>query len=154
MPAGRQWSPDLATGIDLIDSQHRHIFDLLAEVDAAILAADGGDIMDMVIHLLDYTARHNDLEERLMDQAGYPSLHEHKQSHREFLGTVENCMQQIAAGENPYRLARQISKDVRQWLAAHILYEDLAYVPWLSPQHERSRGVVGRLVGRLFGRHG
>ena len=68
------WSPEFETGIDIIDSQHRQLFDYLEQVEEAIQAEDPSRVEEVARGLVHYAISHNTFEESLMAKAGYPML--------------------------------------------------------------------------------
>lgn len=74
------WSEDYATGIDIIDEQHKKLFELFAQVDSMTHTGSEDDIRYIVKQLLDYAISHNSFEEGLMEEAGYPMASSHKKN--------------------------------------------------------------------------
>lgn len=143
------WSDDYATGIPVIDEQHKRIFDYLVEIDAAIDSHSEDLVEDVVIGLLDYAITHNSFEESLMEQAGYPLVEAHKSAHDAFRRRTEDYVRRISSHENRFRLAREIRNDIGLWLTGHIKREDQHYVPYVKQNTDQ--GFVGRMLHRFFG---
>ncbi|WP_455233220.1 hemerythrin domain-containing protein [Geopseudomonas aromaticivorans] len=79
-----RWSDDFATGIDIVDEQHKRIFDYLIEIDTAITTRSADKVEEVAKALIDYAVSHNTFEESLMEKAGYPMLDAHHKVHEVF----------------------------------------------------------------------
>ncbi len=143
------WSPDFATGIDIIDEQHKRIFDYLAEIDHAITTHSVEEVEHVIQELIDYAISHNTFEEGLMEQAGYPMLEAHRRTHEAFKTRALGYAERLAGGQDPFRLAREVRTDIGLWLMNHIKREDKHYVPMVKKSLDGS--FVSRMLRRLFG---
>jgi hemerythrin-like metal-binding domain len=143
------WSAEFATGIDIIDEQHKRIFEYLTEIDHAIKAKSTSEVEYVVKALLDYAVSHNTFEESLMDKAGYPMLEAHHQVHEAFKNRAHDYVQRLAAGEDHFRLAREVRTDIGLWLTNHIKRDDKHYVPYVKKSLDG--GFVARMLGKFFG---
>jgi len=142
------WSPDFATGIDIIDEQHKRIFDYLAEIDHAITTQSVEEVEHVVHELIDYAISHNTFEESLMEQAGYPMLEAHRRTHEAFKARAHGYAERLAGGQDPFRLAREVRTDIGLWLMNHIKREDKHYVPMVRKSLDG--GFVSRMLKRFF----
>lgn len=132
------WSEDFSVGNDLIDSQHRDLFALVALI--ADLAArpeptpeDETVVARTLLTLRNYVRVHFSDEERLMAEAGYPDLIEHIEEHRtfaEWLGILEDArrMPDYSFSET----IRHMSRYLTDWLVDHVLDSDKRYAPYLK----------------------
>lgn len=130
------WSAGLATGIHLLDAQHRGIFRWFAELDSA--AAEQRTLLAVYTltrlnrHMLDHFAA----EEAVMRAASFPSLAQHVAEHRAFRGRLSKLQIESAR--------RDINADtvalLRTWLIDHIHGHDMAYVPYLGWLNEHPQG--------------
>ena len=143
------WSSEYATGIDIIDEQHKRIFEYLAEIDHAIKAQSTSEVEYVVKALLDYSISHNTFEESLMEKAGYPMLDAHHQVHEAFKARSNAYVQRLNDGEDHFRLAREVRTDIGLWLTNHIKRDDKHYVPFVKKSLDG--GFVSRMLGKFFG---
>jgi hemerythrin len=134
------WSPEFETGIDIVDEQHKRIFEYLTEIDHAIKAQSTAEVEYVIKALLDYAISHNTFEESLMEKAGYPMLDAHHQVHEAFKARAQ------AYGT---RLAREVRTDIGLWLTNHIKRDDKHYVPYVKKSLDG--GFVSRMLGKFFG---
>ena len=143
------WSAEYATGIDIIDEQHKRIFEYLAEIDHAIKAQSTSEVEYVVKALLDYAISHNTFEESLMEKAGYPILEAHHQVHEAFKARAQGYAERLNSGEDHFRLAREVRTDIGLWLTNHIKRDDKHYVPFVKKSLDG--GFVSRMLGKFFG---
>lgn len=90
---------DLLTGNQLIDTQHRQLFEAVNRLMDACAQGKGRDqIQDTVTFLSDYVVKHFRDEERLQTQSNYPGYTGHKQFHdgyrRQLSMTAQELIQQ------------------------------------------------------------
>ena len=108
-----EWIPGLNLGIEMIDSEHRHLFELY---NRAVFANDERFERDELFQdLMDYAHKHFTDEEQLMESAGYPDLEPHKSLHRSFVRRVESLR------SSP---DWQVLDFFHEWLFRHIMAED------------------------------
>ena len=143
------WSPEFETGIDIIDSQHRQLFDYLEQVEEAIQAEDASRVEEVARGLVHYAISHNTFEESLMAKAGYPMLEAHSQIHESFKERAHSYLKQIDDGADPMRVAREMRVYLGLWLINHIKREDRHYVPYVKKSLDR--GFAARMISKLFG---
>jgi hemerythrin len=143
-----QWIPEFETGIDIIDSQHKRIFEYILEVDRAILMQDSDAVKQIAGSLIDYSISHNAFEETLMERANYPILAAHAKVHEAFRDRALSYNQRLENGEDCFKVAKEVRSDIGLWLTNHIQRDDKDYVPYVRKSLEG--GFVGRMVKRFF----
>lgn len=143
------WSPDYETGVDIIDQQHKRMFDYLDEINHAIETHNAEGVEQVIRELIDYSISHNSFEESLMEQAGYPMLDAHREVHNAFKVRAHSYAIQLNHGNDPLRLAREIRTDIALWLVNHIRHEDQHYVPFVK--RTLNKGFVSRMLAHFFG---
>lgn len=143
-----QWTSAYETGIDVIDSQHKRIFEYLVEVDNAIDAQDNDAIKSIAKALIDYSISHNAFEETLMDRANYPVREAHGKVHEAFRSRALGYDKRIEAGEDPIKVGKEVRSDIGLWLTNHIQRDDKDYVPYVKKSLEG--GFVSRMIKRCF----
>lgn len=142
------WSPEYVTGIDIIDQQHKRIFEYLAEIDHAIKTQSTSEVEYVVRSLFDYAISHNTFEEGLMEKAGYPMLEAHQRVHESFKTRAQAYGARLEKGEDHFRLAREVRTDIGLWLMNHIKREDKHYAPFVKKSLDG--GFVSRMLGKFF----
>jgi hemerythrin len=128
-----EWQDDLATGIDLIDEQHKGIFDRFAEFKKA---CDEGCAMEDIVKLLlfieDYTRHHFREEEEALQEAGYPELSAQQEAHKKFLNDITNLKRKIGEDGPAMPEILGMKRLLIRWLIQHIKHLDMAYVDLLK----------------------
>lgn len=142
------WTAEFETGIDIIDEQHKRIFEYLKEIDLAIPTKDIAEIERILKALIDYSVSHNAFEESLMEKAGYPLLDAHRQVHQHFKERAYGYKTRFDNGEDPLRLAREVRGDISLWLTNHIRRDDKHYVKYVKKSLDGS--FAARMVSKFF----
>ena len=119
------WTPDLDTGIDVIDIQHRRIVDYLNHLEAALASGDRAGVGRVLDELADYTESHFAFEESLQEEAGYKLAAPHKATHEMFIKRLARYRQRHEAGDN---IGENLYDMLTAWLLHHIKRDDAAYV--------------------------
>lgn len=120
------WSTTFATGIDVIDSQHQTLVDLLNQL-ARRMASDEDELSIYAVFdaLTDYALYHFQTEEAIWRQhlgADAVTL-AHEQTHHDFVAEVAR-VRQIAGASRGDEAADQVLSFLTRWLAFHILEDD------------------------------
>ena len=128
-----EWNKRLETGIEDIDDQHMELFRRIDKLELAMYSGMGtSELLYLIKYLESYIIEHFDLEEKLMFEADYPDLSNHRKQHNEFRIT---CREFFAScrekGADKY-LAIEVDKQMRKWWENHILKLDLDYIPYLK----------------------
>ncbi|GIX31960.1 MAG: hypothetical protein KatS3mg124_2432 [Porticoccaceae bacterium] len=146
------WSDDLATGIPVVDNQHRRIVEYINELHEAIQTKNRGQVGVVLDELVEYTLSHFGFEEELMGEAGYPFLHAHQKVHRLFEKKVGEFVERHKMGED---IARPLLTTLRTWLVNHIKRDDHDYADAVQAFLEVSGGAQIKkkkgFFARLFG---
>jgi hemerythrin len=119
------WSQSLATGLEVMDRQHRDIFRELEDLAEAI----GGQqpmagIEARLAELCRHTIAHFQMEESLMKAHGYPRRIAHADRHHGLVLQVRELQYQFTRGRAHPADAGEFLGD---WFKDHILSEDLAF---------------------------
>jgi len=127
----RVLTPDLLTGIDGMDNQHRRLFDLINELSEAVTEGKGREAMLPVLDaLIDYTGKHFADEERLLEEIRYVDLDAQRRSHQAFVAKVLESRAGFEAGTGLG--ASEVINFLNDWLVKHIGAMDKKYGPALK----------------------
>lgn len=127
------------TGIELIDNEHRRLFEIIAEVNALVheeLLFDKYDqIMRLLGELKDYTEFHFEDEEAYMEQIKYPGLDIQHRAHSAFVERLVgiNLAELDNMDEHQQEYLTELLSFLQNWLVNHILKSDK-----LIGEYERS----------------
>jgi hemerythrin len=123
-----EWTPDLSTGVPLLDEHHKTIFKWLAELENA--ATEDRTLFGVyaLTRLNRYMREHFAAEESLMKAAGYPALAEHMAEHAYFREKIGELHVKSIAND----ISMETVDFLKNWLTNHIAKTDMAYVPYLG----------------------
>ena len=122
-----QWSDDYSIGVDVIDEQHKHLFEIGNEIYELLenyLALDKYDKIALIVQeLADYTKYHFKTEEELMISRKYPRFLSHKVEHDDFMQKINELdLEDIDKDQDKH--IREILVFVFDWILDHILKKD------------------------------
>lgn len=125
-----QWSDDYRLGINAIDEQHKHLFEIANRAYQLLmndLRLDKYDaILAILAELRDYTVVHFQDEEKYMASIRFPKLLSHKVQHDDFVEKISN-VELRAMDDNQDGFLLDILDFVTNWLVNHILKTDRMY---------------------------
>lgn len=122
------WNPDLSIGIDLLDSQHKEIFEKAnAFFIANKVGAPSKRLAECLEFLEQYVLYHFQAEEAFQAEKGYPKRREHQAMHQALL--IQFKFHSTALyGSNFSQISIDgFYKFLREWIEAHILREDTKF---------------------------
>jgi methyl-accepting chemotaxis protein len=132
------WDDSIATGIELIDDQHKELIALINRLNGAMQQGKGkavlGDILDEVGR---YATFHFGQEEALFDKYGYPEVEDHKAVHRDLLGQAGDFIERFQSGQ--IGMSHDLFFFLKDWLVNHIKGVDTRYVPFLKEALENDK---------------
>ena len=124
------FSDKYKTGIELVDNEHRKLFEIINETYDLIHDDFAFDKYDQIVSLLnqlrEYTEFHFKDEEELMERIGYPELESQKHAHSAFIAKlVEIDIQDLdAMDDNQQQYLLDLVNFLVTWLSNHILGAD------------------------------
>jgi len=141
------WSPRFVTGIDLVDVQHQHLFDLVNQLHQSLLdeRIDWSTCERALAGLVQYADFHFHDEERLMVEARIDatSLDEHRQEHSLFAQQVDLAMK----GPIDRQGGRDLIDYLLNWLIFHVLETDQRMARELAALQAGATPAAAREVG-------
>ncbi len=130
------WRDVYATGINVLDNEHKKLIEQINIVYTAIRDKKGSEVVNDVLAALEqYTIDHFQHEEKLLTEFQYPDLEEHLAKHKELFEALRLKKEQAAA--DPDKMAAELLKFMREWLMNHILVTDKAYGNFLESRGGR-----------------
>lgn len=126
-----QWSQAMSVGNLHIDEQHRILIDTINQLASAESQNDRPVIAMIVDELVSYAAFHFHFEEKLIEDAGYPEVENHRRIHQGFVTWVTELREDFAYRHRS-QLGERILGFLRDWLREHILGEDQYYRPYIG----------------------
>lgn len=118
-----QWTEDISVNLDVIDQQHKTLFDIATELVTAIEQDKGEETLQHTFDRLKaYTHYHFKEEEAYMKEINYPHYKEHAAQHAVLLVRVNMLWQMLRNG-------KKISPEgaatfIHEWISSHIMHDD------------------------------
>ena len=138
------WRPQLTTGDERLDQDHKYLFTIFNCVELAVHSHDQIRHLPLFFgQLFEYTKEHFLREEKLQFSVGYPEYLAHKQAHQDILvrlKEVNDHLQQLATSEaglnDPELLRAGLDQEIlnlsRSWIVGHVAKMDTAMLPYLK----------------------
>ncbi|MHB8051086.1 MAG: bacteriohemerythrin [Coriobacteriia bacterium] len=127
-----EWTQDLVTGNELIDSQHHTLFAYANDLIEAI--ADSGlddeATAEYVWRLTDYVMGYFSDEHDLMESVHYPGRSIHTGMHDTLTGETMRLTARVMRGE--LVAAQEVARLITKWMREHILTADKEFDAYLS----------------------
>ena len=135
-----EWTPDLNTGISLIDDQHKMLCSYINTLHRAMLQdtleENGKEIVN---NLKSYTASHFSTEEHYFSRSGYPDVDQHKQLHKKFVDKVSDAANKISTSQT--QVGADLLEFLKSWLLNHIRVTDHQYLPFVKALMEKDQAL-------------
>lgn len=121
------WKEEYGVGLELIDDQHKHLFEIgnrAYDILKDKLCIDKYDKMAEVLEdLREYTKYHFKTEEEYMLETGYEGYFAQKVAHKNFVDKLDsydlNSIEELTNKE-----IEEILSFIFEWVLGHILKED------------------------------
>ena len=121
--------PEFFTGIELIDNEHRQLFDYANQIYELLHAEFVPDKYDNIVDILgklrDYTKKHFADEEAYMESIQYKKIFTQKVQHQAFIDELDKLdLDEISELDNQEETIENLLSFVTDWLIHHILEVD------------------------------
>jgi len=122
------WDKKYSTGIEKIDSQHRHLFDLTNQLYNACFSNEDeldAKFKEAIKKMVDYVRYHFESEQKLLAAIGYPEYQNHKSQHDKLIQDILIAVQDYKDGKK--HTPNNFVRTLKEWILSHIAYYDKAY---------------------------
>jgi len=127
------WSYKLITGAEIIDKQHKEIFERAAKmIESSKSGRLKKEAEGVVEYLENYYIKHFAAEEALQLKYNYPNHEGHKQLHDEFRAELNLLQQKFTVSGANYQVAIETITFMLEWLATHIDKIDRAFAAFIQ----------------------
>ncbi|MDR0584285.1 MAG: bacteriohemerythrin [Treponema sp.] len=134
---GVAWSPELETGNEEIDSQHRRLFALTSNViDACTKGRSTAVLGEALDFLASYTIQHFIDEEALQLKYRYPGYENHRKIHEDFKKTVAALIAEYKSAGSSAGLSDKVYSVIVHWLVEHIKGEDAKIAAYIRQNRD------------------
>lgn len=118
-----EWTDELSIGVELIDSQHKRLIEIINEYHEAVQSGRSEQAVRIAIgNLINYAGTHFSAEEKLMQEHNYPQLELHRQMHKRLTEDVIRFAEKLGAGKQIFSL--ELAIFLKGWLENHIAQTD------------------------------
>ncbi len=130
------WENKYSVGIQKIDEQHRHFFEIANSVlDLTQKTPAKEEVFAVLEKLGDYAFYHFGTEEKYFDKFHYPSAVDHIAAHNQYRETIKKYLDEIRSeGVDTSEFAQKIAFYSGNWLIGHILEVDRKYTKYFHEQ--------------------
>jgi hemerythrin len=121
-----EWDNSLETGNELIDSQHKGLFDAINKLLETCRQGKGKEELSKSLDFLNqYTIQHFFDEEQLQQKYKYPDFENHKKYHDGFKVTVRDLAVRLIMKGASNELIEEVKTKIGGWLVTHIKGQDV-----------------------------
>jgi hemerythrin len=141
-----EWDDRYSVGIPLIDDQHKELIRLTNELYKGCLAGDKAArvyFMSAVKGTVDYVKYHFSAEEKLLENAKYPEIADHKRQHESFVKQILGDVQSYQGGKK--FVPNVFVRDLRDWILSHIAVMDKRYAAYIL--NLKKQGALTSTIG-------
>jgi hemerythrin len=135
------WDDKYATGIEVIDNQHKQLVELTNQLYLACLAGDeviSTVFKDAMGHMVDYVRFHFAAELKLLSAVNYPDYHNHKKMHDDLVHEILGAAKDYSEGKK--FVPNNFVRTLRDWIFGHIAVYDKIYAAYVAD--EIRKGVI------------
>lgn len=127
-----RWDDKYNTGNFVIDHQHRHLVQLIYELEEVCQHNDlKPALLETILEeVTNYTVYHFQTEEKIMEQVNYSALEEHKLLHNDFVNKLN--LFKIETQKGTAYIDRIFCDFLKDWLIGHIITEDPKFMSEMS----------------------
>jgi len=121
------WSEQFATGVALVDSQHKMLIDKINLLETLLQGPlpPKAKCDELLNFLGSYTATHFKHEEGCMEKAKCPAAEKNKQAHAAFLKVFGDFKARYVAEGPNAPLLKELHRAAAEWIKNHILTIDV-----------------------------
>jgi hemerythrin len=130
-----RWTEAYSVRIALLDQQHQGLFLTVDELNQAMAAGRGNEVLVAVLRkLADYAVIHFAAEESLMEEHDFPGLSTHRAEHEMFRKKLAGFLEDHKGGKRGVPVSLMFF--LQGWLKDHVQHADQLYSGFLN-----ARGV-------------
>lgn len=122
-----QWTLDLAVGNKIIDTQNKHLIEMLDDL-AQLNYADQASITLQINEFADYLAEHCSLEEDIMKKNNYQNIQAHNAEHAQIIKEVFDFFDEYktrgSRNQLNFNFYNEFIVNVKEELIQHICFCD------------------------------
>jgi len=136
------WDGKYATGIELIDNQHKELIELINQLHNACLAGGetvGTTFKEAMSRMVEYVRFHLSTEQELLQRIKFPDYPNHKKQHDTLIKSILDAAKDYSDGKK--FVPNAFVRTLKDWVLSHIAVYDKAYALYVVDQ--RKKGLLG-----------
>ncbi|MET0013240.1 MAG: bacteriohemerythrin [Sedimenticola sp.] len=120
------WKEEFSVGVEELDRQHQQIIGIINSlIDKPRIFLRFQNVSSALMELTNYVSEHFLLEERLLQENGYPDLLNHSKKHTAYSKKIADfCMEEL---QGKSEVPSELLNFLTDWWTNHILHEDMQY---------------------------
>lgn len=136
-----EWSKQLSVGNAIIDSEHKNLIVMVNSIEPIIRARDGVALSQELEQIEHWLCTHFENEERIASAVGF-DFTKNKLEHQDLLKEFHRIKDELMAMNGIWsdKVAKQYFKFLCDWIAGHVLEEDMLMKPVLQTHEYHFRG--------------
>ena len=142
------WSDTYATGIEMIDKQHRELVKLTNDLFRACMYGNEtaqGVFKESMSRMVEYVRFHFSTEQKLLELVNYPDFHNHKKQHETM---VYNILEAVKEHNKGVKFApNHFTRTLKDWIFSHIAVFDKDYAIYINEQRKKGKITEDQLKG-------
>ena len=120
------WKDEFSVGVEALDRQHRQIIEVINSlIDKPRIFFRSQNVSSALMDLTNYVSEHFLLEERLLQENGYPALLEHSKRRTLYSQRITDFCKDSFGGKS--EVPDELMAFLADWWTNHILHEDMKY---------------------------
>ena len=142
------WDISYATGIPLIDSQHRELVNLTNQLYNACRGGNekaGSAFKEAMSAMVEYVRFHFSTEQKLLERINYPDYKKHKMMHDTLIKDILEAAQNYHEGKK--FVPNQFVRTLKEWVFGHIAVYDKNYSFYVHEQKRKGLLTDKQLEG-------
>jgi len=133
---GLQWREQLSVGNDLIDSDHKHLIEIINLANSSLQKMSRPELAAALDQLFNYSKLHFALEEKIAAAVGFTGMDHIHASHEALLVKLSQVAREIGNVWDA-AAAEHFGAFLREWLINHVIKEDMLLKPFLKKYSPR-----------------
>ncbi len=141
-----EWSDEYLLGDEIIDNEHKYLFDIANKI-IAIKDASGSHaaLKEIMFELYEYVKFHFDHEEEIMRTIEYPDMEKHQAIH---LGIIRSMNDILEKSQNLGDLDVNLKRLIQGWIVNHVQQQDMKMKAWQQSTPNRFSRIRATLKMR------
>ncbi|MDR3303593.1 MAG: hemerythrin family protein [Treponema sp.] len=132
------WTAAIAVGYELIDEQHKKLFEAINAFLSASEQGEGKDELQKNLRFLsDYTIKHFSEEEAIQQKYKYPDYENHRKYHETCKAVVRELSHELILKGPSETLIKDVQVKVGDWLVEHIKVQDVKLGAYLKSVEDK-----------------